>query len=351
MPGPSALVGERHVSCRQQAALARPMAAAPVLSVRNLTLAIDRTLLTPVDDVSFDAWPGEILAIVGESGCGKSLTALATMRLLPPPIVIRGGAIRLDGTDLAQASEAELRRIRGRSMAMIFQDPMTALNPVVPVGVQMREPLAIHTSLSRRQTRARALELLRQVGVPDPERRLDAYPHQLSGGMRQRVVIAMMLACNPKVLIADEPTTALDVTVQAQILGIFRDIQRATGMALVLITHDLGVVAQVADRVAVMYAGRIVETARVQDIIARPRHPYTQALLRCARTDAGPVPRARHGMLPEIGGSVMPLAARGAFCAFVDRCDRADARCQAALPARLEAAPGHVVECWDVHRP
>jgi peptide/nickel transport system ATP-binding protein len=349
MPDPSAVAAERQESCGSQAAAARTIQ--PALAVRNLTLAIDGTRLSPVDDVSFDVWPGEILAIVGESGCGKSLTALATMRLLPPPIVIRGGAIRLDGTDLVPATEGTLRRIRGRSMAMIFQDPMTALNPVVPVGVQLQEPLAIHTALSRRQARARALELLRLVGVSDPERRLDAYPHQLSGGMRQRVVIAMMLACSPKVLIADEPTTALDVTVQAQILGIFRDLQRNTGLAMVLITHDLGVVARVADRVAVMYAGRIVETARVREIVARPRPPYTQALIRCARTDDGPLPRARHGMLPEIAGSVMPLVARGAFCAFVDRCGRAHPPCRAALPARIEVAPGHVVECWDAHRP
>jgi len=237
-------------------------------------------LVRSVDGVSFYLDRGELLGLVGESGCGKSITALSVMRLIAPPGKIVNGQILFDGKDLLKLSDQEMRQMRGDDIAMIFQDPMTSLNPVYTVGEQIAEALRLHRNLSRKQARQAAIEAMREVAIPDPGRRIDDYPHQLSGGMRQRVMIAMALACNPKLLIADEPTTALDVTIQAQILELLDELRRQRDLAVLLITHDLGVVAEVADRVAVMYTGRIVEESPVEELFARPKHPYTEGLLR-----------------------------------------------------------------------
>ena len=267
---------------------------APILSIENLQVSLftRRGVLPAVDGLSLTVSAGETLAIVGESGCGKSLTALAIMRLLPnPPAKIVGGAVRFMGRDLAALSEREMQRVRGKDISMIFQDPMTSLNPVVAVGDQLIEAIRRHTDVSRHEARDRAIELLRQVRIPDAERRFNDYPHQMSGGMSQRVMIAMAIACGPKLLIADEPTTALDVTIQAQILDLLRDLRERTGTAIMLITHDLGVVAELAHRVIVMYAGRIVETLDAERL-HEATHPYTRGLLSC---------------LPSINGSLEPL--------------------------------------------
>src|SRR2546421_984869 len=253
-----------------------------LLEVKNLQTHF-RTragLVRAVDGVSFYLERGELLGLVGESGCGKSVTALSLMRLVAPPGKIVGGEVLFEGTDLLKLSESEMRAIRGDDIAMIFQDPMTSLNPVYTVGEQIAEALRLHRKLSRKQARAAAIEAMREVSIPDPTRRVDDYPHQLSGGMRQRVMIAMALACDPKLLIADEPTTALDVTIQAQILELLDGLRQTRELAVLLITHDLGVVAEVADRVAVMYTGRIVEESLVAELFARPKHPYTEGLLR-----------------------------------------------------------------------
>ena len=257
-------------------------AASPVLSVHDLVTAFhtDQGSLRAVDGVSFDVPRGQTVGVVGESGCGKSVTALSVLRLIPsPPGRIEGGSIVFEGRELSALSEREMRDIRGAQIAMIFQEPMTSLNPVYRVGDQVGESLRRHRGLSKAAARERAIELLRQVGIPAPEERVDDYPHALSGGMRQRVMIAMALACEPRLLIADEPTTALDVTIQAQILRLLRDLQRDTGMSVLMITHDLGVVAEVADQVVVMYAGRVVERAATEPLFATPRHPYTRGLL------------------------------------------------------------------------
>ena len=253
-----------------------------LLEVRNLQTHFPTRagLVRAVDDVSFYLDRGELLGLVGESGCGKSMTALSIMRLISPPGKIVCGEIIFDGNDLLKLPEADMREIRGDDIAMIFQDPMTSLNPVFKVGEQIAEALRLHRKMSRREARLAAIDAMREVSIPDPERRVDDYPHQLSGGMRQRVMIAMALACNPKLLIADEPTTALDVTIQAQILELLDELRKNRELAVLLITHDLGVVAEVADRVAVMYTGRIVEESPVEELFARPKHPYTEGLLR-----------------------------------------------------------------------
>lgn len=323
---------------------------APVLDVRHLSIAIGsgRTRFDAVNDLSFSVRPGETVAIVGESGCGKSLTALSLMRLLPDNVSIAGGEITIDGQDLVGLSPRAMARLRGSAISMIFQDPMTSLNPLVRIGQQISESVRIHRGISRAEARRRALELLQLVGVSDAGARLDQFPHELSGGMRQRVMIASAMAGEPKVIIADEPTTALDVTVQAQILALLRNLQRQTGMALVLITHDFGVVAQMADKVAVMYAGRIVEYAAAAELFASPRHPYTRGLLSCARQGICKSERMRTGTaLEQIPGNVIPLYARGQGCNFAERCSHADLLCRTRNPRdACSENGGHKVECW-----
>ena len=307
-----------------------------ILEVEGLTLAT--TVAPLVEDVSFTLAPGEMLALVGESGCGKSVTALAVMRLLAPAIRRTAGSIRFDGTDLTTLDDEAMRRLRGRRIGMIFQEPMTSLNPVFTVGEQIAEPLRLHLNLSPKQALSRAAELLDLVGLPTPARQLARYPHQLSGGQRQRVMIAIALACEPRLLIADEPTTALDVTVQAQILALIDRLRRQLSMACLLITHDLGVVAQHCDRVAVMYAGRVVEDGPVGQVLVTPRHPYAAAL-----TAAVPE-RLTLGAGQVFGGTPPNLYALPSGCAYRDRCAAATAQC-ATPPPVLRAATGGVVLC------
>ena len=297
-----------------------------------------------VDGVSFHVEAGETLAVVGESGCGKSVTAMSILRLIPEPPGKLAGAIRFNGKNLLDLSEAEMRDIRGNEISMIFQEPMTSLNPVLTVGRQIGETLRLHQGMSAQAAEARAVEMLKLVGIPEPERRVKEYPHQLSGGMRQRVMIAIALACNPKLLIADEPTTALDVTIQAQILDLMRDLKHRVGAAIVLITHDLGVVAEVAERVVVMYAGRKVEEAKVGPLFRNPRHPYTQGLL-------GSVPKLGSSLdgtetrLQEIPGLVPSLKQKLQGCVFASRCAYATDLCRSVAPGLEEKAPGHIVAC------
>jgi len=321
----------------------------PLLSIEGLTVELstgERTF-EPVSDVSFGVSRNEVLALVGESGSGKSMTAMAIMRLLPEPAAeIVSGRILFDGVDLASAGEAALRRIRGNRIGLIFQEPMTALNPSIRVGPQVAEVLRLHKGLAAAAARGRVEELFEQVRMPDPKRRYDDYPHQMSGGMRQRVVIALALACDPDVLIADEPTTALDVTTQAQILETFRDLQASVGAATILITHDLAVVAETADRIAVMYAGRIVEEATAEQLFASPRHPYTHGLLGSVPHIADLDAETGRERLPEIPGTVPALWALPPGCAFAPRCPRAGERCAAARPPLDELAPGHRAACW-----
>jgi len=300
-----------------------------------------------VDGVSFVLRRGETLGIVGESGCGKSVTALSVLGLLPkPPAKIERGAIRFMGEDLVGAHEKRMREIRGNQISMIFQEPMTSLNPVMTVGNQIAETLLLHQDLGKPQARARALEMLKLVQIADAEQRLREYPHQMSGGMRQRVMIAMALACNPAVLIADEPTTALDVTIQAQILTLILELKERLGTAVILITHDLGVVAETAQRVIVMYAGRKVEEAPVESLFARPQHPYTRGLLRSIpstnRRRAGEAQSELH----EIRGMVPSLTHPIPGCAFADRCDMVEGRCREHYPVFEEKQPRHFAACW-----
>jgi oligopeptide/dipeptide ABC transporter ATP-binding protein len=317
----------------------------PLLEVENLRTEFRSggSSFAAVDGVSFSLAPGETLGIVGESGCGKSVTSLSIMRLVPnPPGRITGGSVRLQGRNLLDLPEAEMRAVRGDAISMIFQEPMTSLNPVQTVGTQIVEGILLHRKISGAEARARALEMLRLVKIPSPETRIDEYPHQLSGGMRQRVMIAMALACDPKVLIADEPTTALDVTIQAQILDLLRDLRERTGAAIMLITHDLGVVAEVAHRVIVMYAGRIVEEAPVDVLFADPQHPYTLGLL-------GSIPRLGSDgdeRLTAIEGVVPNPFSQPAGCRFGPRCPLADERCRAEVPPLREISPGHRSACW-----
>jgi phosphonate C-P lyase system protein PhnK len=309
----------------------------PLLSVRNLSVAFGRSKV--VEDVSFDLAAGEILGVVGESGSGKSITALSILRLVPAPGRV-GGSISFAGADLMALPEPEMRAIRGRDIAMIFQEPMTSLNPVFTCGDQVMEALVYHRGLDRAGARAEALKLLKLVEIPSAERRLDDYPHQLSGGMRQRVMIAMALACRPKLLLADEPTTALDATIQAQILDLLRGLQRELGMAVVLITHDLGVVAEVAHRVLVMYAGKVVETAPSDAIFARPFHPYTEGLLASIPRLEGPISR-----LDAIPGQVPPPDAMPAGCRFAPRCRYVAEACRAAPPPLAPRGPDRAAAC------
>ena len=319
--------------------------AEPLLEVRNLTTRFrtEAGWVTAVQDVSFDLAPGETLAIVGESGSGKSVTALSMLRLIPrPPGEITGDHVMFEGQDLLKASDAELQAIRGSRIAMIFQEPMTSLNPSLTLGVQVGEPLVLHRGASWAAAYAKAGDLLEKVRIPDARSRVNAYPHQMSGGQRQRAMIAMALACQPKLIIADEPTTALDVTVQSQILALLKDLTRETGAALILITHDLGVVARYADRVAVLYAGRIVETAPARTLYRRPLHPYTRGLLASIpRLDAP----AGQRLIP-IDGQPPDLAQLPPGCAFAPRCRDVMPACADARPSLQEAAPNHWKACF-----
>jgi oligopeptide/dipeptide ABC transporter ATP-binding protein len=317
--------------------------AEPLLSVEDLRVAFgppEREQVA-VDGVGFALAPGEVIGIVGESGSGKSLTALSILKLVPnPPGRIAAGRIRFRGQDLLPLGERAMNAIRGRDIAMIFQEPMTALNPVFTIGEQIAETLRVHEGIDRAAARQRAQELLARVGISNPAQRLDQYPHELSGGMRQRVMIAMALACRPQVLIADEPTTALDVTIQAQILALLRDLQRELGMAVVLITHDLGVIAQVVDRVAVMYAGRIVEEGPVAAVFERPSHPYTRLLLES-------IPSLDHEQerLPSIPGMVPALSQLPSGCRFHPRCPLAKPACAERPPPAFTVEDGHRAAC------
>ncbi len=309
-------------------------------------------IVKAVDGVDFKVASGETLAIVGESGCGKSMTALSLMRLIPdPPGRIVSGSIKLGGRDLMKITEEEMRRVRGNEISMIFQEPMTSLNPVMTIGKQISEALILHRDMDRTQAMKRAIEMLELVRIPAPIQRAKEYPHQLSGGMRQRAMIAMALACNPKVLIADEPTTALDVTIQAQILELIVELQREFSAAVILITHDLGVVAETAHRVIVMYAGRKVEEATVGELFAHPLHPYTVGLLASIpRLDLmrGQADRTQ-GRLQEIPGIVPALFDLPTGCAFAPRCNKADDLCRRERPSYEEKQPGHWAACWHTN--
>ena len=328
-------------------------AEAPVLVVEGLRTEFATGEGPPsvaVDDLSFTVRRGETLCIVGESGCGKSLTALSILRLLPRPYGrIGAGRVLLDGQDLAQSSDAEMREIRGRAISMIFQEPMSSLNPVLTIGRQIAETVMVHEKLDWPACMDRALEMLRQVRIPEPERRLNEYPHQLSGGMRQRVMIAMALVCRPRVLLADEPTTALDVTIQAQILDLVRDLQQETGTAVILITHDLGVVAEMAERVLVMYAGHKVEEGSVEEIFDAPTHPYTRGLMAAMPHLGGG--DGHRGRLNEIPGVVPALHARPLGCSFAPRCPQALDRCRAEAPPLVGVGGTHAAACWVTARP
>ena len=297
-----------------------------------------------VDGISYNVEEGETVAVVGESGCGKSVSALSILRLVAdPPGKVVGGSIRFQGRDLLRLSDAEMRAVRGNDIAMVFQEPMTSLNPVLTIGLQLTETLQHHLGKSDKQANARAIDLLKMVGISEPERRLAQYPHHLSGGMRQRVMIAVALACEPKLIIADEPTTALDVTIQAQILELMKDLTRRLGVALIVITHNLGVVARYADRVNVMYAGKIIETGGAEEIYHNPRHPYTLALLKS-------VPRLdlpRQAKLDPVEGQPPDLARLGAECPFRPRCRFATERCERENPTLEEVSPGHFSACWE----
>jgi peptide/nickel transport system ATP-binding protein len=319
-----------------------------ILEVRDLHVEFTtrRGLARVIDGLDITLEPGKTLGIVGESGCGKSMTALAIMRLIPiPPGRIAGGEIRLEGRNLLDLSDRDMRAVRGGEVSMVFQEPMTSLNPVFTVGDQIAEAVRVHTGTDRSKARGRAVEMLQAVGIPNPEARVDEYPHQLSGGMRQRVMIAMALACRPKVLICDEPTTALDVTVQAQVLDLLRDLQRETGTAIILITHDMGVIAEMADRVLVMYAGRKLEEADTQGILTDPRHPYTRGLIACV-PHVQETPDRERRPLTEIPGIVPALSDLGQGCPFAPRCELVEARCRETFPTPRLSAPGHAVSCW-----
>ncbi|RCX18692.1 oligopeptide/dipeptide ABC transporter ATP-binding protein [Fontibacillus phaseoli] len=316
----------------------------PVLQVQNLHTCFftDRGEVPAVDGVSLMVNPGEVLGIVGESGCGKSVTSLSVLKLIPePPGKITGGSILFKGRDLVPLKEREMRSIRGDSISMIFQEPMTSLNPLFTVGDQIGEAVRLHRGLRRKEARRHTVEMLRKVGIPRPEAVLDEYPHQLSGGMRQRVMIAMAISCNPELLIADEPTTALDVTIQAQILDLIRRLNEENGTAVMLITHDLGVVAEMCHRVVVMYAGKVVEEGAVCDIFKNPLHPYTQGLIQS-------VPRMneQRSRLFSIPGNVPVLYADMKGCRFADRCPSAMSLCLERLPELREYGAAHSCRCW-----
>ena len=323
--------------------------AEPLLKVRNLSTYFftEDGVVRAVDGVSLDIYRGEIVGLVGESGCGKTVTALSIMRLIPsPPGRIVSGEIWFEGVDLLKLDDDGIRSIRGHKIAMVFQEPMTSLNPVLTIGRQLTEPLEVHLKMEPRQARARAIELLEMVGIPEPHKRIDSYPHQFSGGMRQRVMIAMALACNPRLLLADEPTTALDVTIQAQILELMTQLTRELGTAVLIITHNLGVVARYAQRVYVMYAGKVVETAPAMELYHRPHHPYTLGLLRSVpRLDQG-----RKARLEPIEGFPPDMVHIPPGCAFHPRCPFRTERCQVEGPPLVAVGPEHMVACWEWQR-
>ncbi len=328
-----------------QGATAGKLSGRPLLEVKNLSTQFftQDGVVRAVDDVSFYVMPGETLGVVGESGCGKSMTGLSIMRLIPsPPGKIVSGEILFNGQDVLQMSDNEVRQIRGHEIAMIFQDPMTSLNPVLTINRQISEALQLHLGMSKDQARTRSIELLQMVGIPNADERIDQYPHQFSGGMRQRVMIAMALSCNPKLIIADEPTTALDVTIQAQILDLMRTLQSERDTGVIMITHSMGVVAGMADRVQVMYAGHIVEAASTEEIFGNPRHPYTVGLMKSIpRLDA-----AEKSKLEPIRGLPPDLIDLPDMCPFVPRCNFAREKCEQKRPPLLEVAPGHHSACW-----
>jgi len=321
-----------------------------LLDVRDLRIHFhsEEGLVKAVDGVSFQLHAGETLGLVGESGCGKTVSSLAILKLLEvPPAEYHGGEIIFEGRDLLKTSEKEMRSLRGKVISMIFQEPMTSLNPIMAIGSQVGEVLTAHQKISPNEARERTIDLLNMVGIHSPEQRLDDYPHQLSGGMRQRVMIAVALACNPKILIADEPTTALDVTIQAQILELMMELQTNLGTSILLITHDMGVIAETASQVAVMYAGRIVEKADIHTIFKNPLHPYTQSLLRCIpRIDDENRPRR----LAEIPGRVPNLCFLPPGCPFFERCQVGESLCREQRPELLPVEKGHLVSCWIVQR-
>ena len=318
-----------------------------ILEVKNLRTSFPSAngLVHAVDNVSFHVRKGEAVALVGESGCGKSVTAMSIMRLVAPPGKITGGHVRFKGKDIASLSEREMRHVRGNDIAMVFQEPMTSLNPVFKIGAQVMEAIQIHRKVSRKEARKLAGEMLELVSIPDPVKRLDDYPHQLSGGMRQRVMIAMALSCDPELLIADEPTTALDVTIQAQIMELLASLQERLGLAILLITHDLGVVAEFCERVLVMYTGRIVEEAPVRDLFASPAHPYTRGLLRSLPSVSAGRAGSSH-RLPTIAGMVPPITALPPGCKFNPRCPDVMPICLGHEPARMMVGPGHDARCY-----
>ncbi|TVQ18939.1 MAG: ABC transporter ATP-binding protein [Spirochaetaceae bacterium] len=320
---------------------------AALLEIRNLQTSFitDAGTVRAVDDVSFDIGAGEVVGLVGESGCGKTAVSLSILRLLPtPPAKIEGGQILLNGDDLLALSRDDIRRIRGNDVAMIFQEPMTSLNPVFTIGNQLAEAIRLHQNLNATDARARAIEMLRLVGIPRADEVIDEYPHRFSGGMRQRVMIAMALSCNPKLLIADEPTTALDVTIQAQILELMRDLKKRIGTAILFITHDLSVIAEMADRVAVMYAGKIVEQADVVTLFHSPQHPYTQGLINSRPT----IEQDRDRLVFIPGNVPNPLQMPGG-CPFHPRCPHAMAVCAERMPPQSSLKDGHTVKCWLHH--
>ncbi|MFT3814009.1 MAG: ABC transporter ATP-binding protein [Acidovorax sp.] len=318
-----------------------------LLSIRDLRVEFRSRggVVRAVDGVSFDVQAGEVVALVGESGCGKSATAYSILRLIAEPGRISGGQIHFEGADLLALPEAHVRQVRGNRIAMIFQEPMSSLNPVQRIGDQVGEPLVQHGLATRRQARAKAVELLRSVNIPAPEARAQDYPHHFSGGMRQRVMIAMAMACGPRLIIADEPTTALDVTVQAQIIELLRQSAQAHGTGLLLITHNLAVVARYVDRVCVMYGGRVVESASADDLFEHPGHPYTQGLLKSVPT----LDQEEGGQLEPVAGQPFDPLHRPTGCTFHPRCPQAQAVCREQAPPECEPRPGHRVACWLAH--
>ncbi len=314
-----------------------------LLSIHNLQISFptEENIFHAVRGISLSLATGSVLALVGESGSGKTMTALSVMRLVPPPGFISSGEIVFEGQNLLELSEAALRNIRGRRISMVFQEPMTSLNPVLRIADQICEPLILHMNMSRRDALERGIELLTDVGIPSAGNRMRDYPHQLSGGMRQRVMIAMALACHPSLLIADEPTTALDVTIQAQILELLDTRRKSGGLSMLLITHDLGIVAERADHTVVMYAGQIVESAPTATLLAAPLHPYTQALLASLPQNAEP-----GKPLPTVTGQLNAKTASAGGCCFAERCPLADAGCRAESQQLFEISPSHFVRCW-----